>query len=107
MTYALRQPSFVRLEAQLSLDGRFNHSLYDAETRQAVHVTSTLSAALDRSTSSFEWGSTLNSLGLPLGSQSNANTVADYIESIANGRLTPRTRPRLAAVSTRLRRGPR
>ncbi|EKL0662138.1 hypothetical protein [Pseudomonas aeruginosa] len=32
-------------------------------------------------------GSTLNSLGLPLDSQSNANTVADYIESIANGRL--------------------
>ncbi|BAK90720.1 hypothetical protein PA257_1614 [Pseudomonas aeruginosa] len=32
-------------------------------------------------------GSTLNSLGLPIDAPSNANTVADYLESIANGRL--------------------
>ncbi|MFU6916360.1 hypothetical protein ACM74F_08635 [Pseudomonas aeruginosa] len=89
MTYALRQPSFVRLKAQLSLNGRFNHALYDAETRQAVHVTLDIERGAGHGQVHVivRMGSTLNSLGLPLDSQSNANTVADYIESIANGRL--------------------
>ncbi|WP_410922231.1 hypothetical protein [Pseudomonas aeruginosa] len=87
MTYTLRQPSFVRLKAQLSLNGRFNHALYDAETRQAVHVTLDIERGAGQVHVIVRMGSTLNSLGLPLDSQSNANTVADYIESIANGRL--------------------
>ncbi|HEK3374078.1 TPA: hypothetical protein SMV99_003332 [Pseudomonas aeruginosa] len=87
MTYALRQPSFVRLKAQLSLNGRFNHALYDAETRQAVHVTLDIERGAGQVHVIVRMGSTLNSLGLPLDSQSNANTVADYIEPIANGRL--------------------
>ncbi len=87
MTYALRQPSFVRLKAQLSLNGRFNHALYDAETRQAVHVTLDIERGAGQVHVIVRMGSTLNSLGLPLDSQSNANTVADYIESIANVRL--------------------
>ncbi|MFG6286859.1 hypothetical protein ACGNXG_01805 [Pseudomonas aeruginosa] len=87
MTYALRQPSFVRLKAQLSLNGRFNHALYDAETRQAVHVTLDIERGAGQVHVIVRMGSTLNSLGLPLDSQSNANTVADYIESIANARL--------------------
>ncbi|MFU8078717.1 hypothetical protein ACNAQ4_02055 [Pseudomonas aeruginosa] len=87
MTYALRQPSFVRLKAQLSLNGRFNHALYDAETRQAVHVTLDIERGAGQVHVIVRMGSTLNSLGLPLDSQSNANTVADCIESIANGRL--------------------
>lgn len=87
MTYALRQPSFVRLKAQLSLNGRFNHALYDAETRQAVHVTLDIERGAGQVHVIVRMGSTLNSLGLPLDSQSNANTVGDYIESIANGRL--------------------
>ncbi|MCO2689924.1 hypothetical protein FA304_21275 [Pseudomonas aeruginosa] len=87
MTYALRQPSFVRLKAQLSLNGRFNHALYNAETRQAVHVTLDIERGAGQVHVIVRMGSTLNSLGLPLDSQSNTNTVADYIESIANGRL--------------------
>ncbi|MEQ6937750.1 hypothetical protein ABK041_01645 [Pseudomonas aeruginosa] len=87
MTYALRQPSFVRLKAQLSLNGRFNHTLYDAETRQAVHATLDIERGTEQVSVVVRMGSTLNSLGLPLDSQSNANTVTDYLESIANGRL--------------------
>ncbi|MCT0389016.1 hypothetical protein V3473_00005, partial [Pseudomonas aeruginosa] len=64
-----------------------NHALYDAETRQAVHVTLDIERGAGQVHVIVRMGSTLNSLGLPLDSQSNANTVADYIESIANGRL--------------------
>ncbi|HCT6677687.1 hypothetical protein ACM8BA_05115 [Pseudomonas aeruginosa] len=87
MTYALRQPSFGRLKAQLSLNGRFNHTLYDAETRQAVHATLDIERGAEQVSVVVRMGSTLNSLGLPIDAPSNANTVADYLESIANGRL--------------------
>ncbi|WP_319179279.1 hypothetical protein [Pseudomonas aeruginosa] len=87
MTYALRQPSFVRLKAQLSLNGRFNHTLYDAETRQAVHATLDIERGTEQVSVVVRMGSTLNSLGLPIDAPSNAHTVTDYLESIANGRL--------------------
>ncbi|EMD0890028.1 hypothetical protein P4050_14355 [Pseudomonas aeruginosa] len=66
MTYALRQPSFVRLKAQLSLNGRFNHTLYDAETRQAVHATLDIERGTEQVSVVVRMGSTLNSLGLPI-----------------------------------------
>ncbi|MDF5982164.1 hypothetical protein P4056_14710 [Pseudomonas aeruginosa] len=85
----LRTPPTILCAAQgqLSLNGRFNHTLYDAETRQAVHATLDIERGTEQVSVVVRMGSTLNSLGLPIVTPSNANTVTDYLESIANGRL--------------------
>ncbi|QWE81230.1 hypothetical protein [Pseudomonas donghuensis] len=87
MSYALRQPSFIRLKAQMSLTGRFNHALYDKVSRRTVHATVDTERSAQHLHIVIRMGSTLNSICLPLDAKSNANRVADNLEAIANGRL--------------------
>lgn len=87
MTYSLRQPSLVRLKAQMNLSGRFTHSLFDESTDNTVLATIVTERGADQVHIAIRMGSTLNSIALPLDAKSNAERVAEHLEAIANGYL--------------------
>ena len=87
MTFALSQPSFIRLKAQMNLTGHFNHTLYNKATGNSVQATIDTERGADEIHIVIRMGSTLNSIALPLNAKSNANRVADHLEAIANGWL--------------------
>lgn len=83
--YRLRQPSFIRLQAQLNLTGTFHLSLEDQAAQAIVHGKITTERSESSVRIDLRMGDQHHSLSLPSSGKSNATTVAQWLEGIANG----------------------
>ncbi|MGJ5779765.1 hypothetical protein [Pseudomonas aeruginosa] len=83
--YRLRQQSFIRLQAQLNLTGKFHLTLEDTKTQAVVYGTITTERTDTSVRIDLRMGDQHHSLTLPSRSRNNATTVAQWLEGIANG----------------------
>jgi hypothetical protein len=81
----LTTPGFIRLQAQVALNGTFTHTLSNAE-RISVIAQVTIEQCKQAIDVRVRIGNTANSLQLPKHRTDNGNRVARFIQQIANGR---------------------
>lgn len=85
---SLNAGAYIRLQAQVTLSGTFNHTLHSRDGGQTVTAKVEIDQCTAGITALVQICGTLNSVTLDKHRKNNATRVASFIEGIANG-LSP------------------